>query len=365
MVTRMSNERGVALPMATFFAFMLTVVMAAALTMSSAERRVLNSSIAQLDAFSVAQTGLEQFQVRRAEFGFTDVPPAPYESTRVDVGLDYADVVLELVRPSVGGSPPLYVIRSHGVLTGPTLTGMLNGEHIVGQYARWQTGTMNVPSAFTSLSGLHKNGGSGTITGTDECGVDPSGVAGVAVPTPPGYTQNGGAPVPTGTPAIDNLGSVVEAADGIAIDWAGIVDGTALIPNIEIPGGSWPSFTDPNYWPVIKVTGNYSLPGSGRGVLIVTGSLTINGSKTWDGVLLVGEHVVGNGNNGVSGAMISGLNVMLAADPAQYAADMGQNSIGNGNKTIRYNSCFISQALSSFGGLTMYRNAWLDNWATY
>ena len=363
METRMFNERGVALPMATFFAMMLTVVMAAALTMSSAERRVLNSSIAQLDAFSVAQTGLEQFRVRRAEFGFTDVPPAPYESTRVDVGLDYADVVLELVRPSVGGSPPLYVIRSHGVLTGPTLAGMLNGEHIVGQYARWETGTMSVPSAFTSLSGLHKNGGSGTISGTNEC-AGPS-LAGVAVPTSPGYTQSGGAPVPTGTPPIDNLGSVVDAANQITIDWAGIVDGTALIPTIEIPGASWPSFTDPNYWPVIKVTGNYSLPGSGRGVLIVTGNLTINGNKTWDGILLVGEHIVGNGNNGVSGAIISGLNVKLAADPAQYAADMGQNTIGNGTKTIRYNSCFISQALSSFGGLTMYRNAWLDNWATY
>ena len=364
MVTLMANERGVALPMATFFAFMLTAVMAAALTMSSAERRVLDSSIAQLDAFSVAQTGLEQFQVRRAEFGFTDVPPAPYESTRVDVGLDYADVVLELVRPSVAGSPPLYVIRSHGVLTGPTLTGTLNGERIVGQYATWQTGTMNVPSAFTSLSGLHKNGGSGTITGTDECAGLPE-VAGVAVPTSPGYTQNGGPPVPTGTPPIDDLGSVADAADQITIDWAGIVDGTALIPDIEIPGASWPSFANPSYWPVIKVTGNYSLPSSGRGVLIVTGSLTINGSKSWDGVLLVGEHIVGNGNQQVSGAMISGLNVKLAADPAAYAAAMGQNTIGNGTKTIRYNSCFISQALSSFGGLTMYRNAWLDNWTTY
>ncbi len=51
MMTRISNERGVALPMATFFVMMLTVVMAAALTMSSAERGVLDSSIAQLDAF--------------------------------------------------------------------------------------------------------------------------------------------------------------------------------------------------------------------------------------------------------------------------------------------------------------------------
>ena len=364
MTTKWSDERGVALPMAVFAAALLTVLLAASLTVSSAERRVLDNTVAQIDAFVLAQTGLEQFQADRSAFGFVSVPPAPYESTRVNLGGGFADVVLTQIRPSVSGSTPLYVIRSHGVVTRPTLPGNVQGERIVAQYAAWLEATMDARSAFTSLTGLHKNGGSGTITGVDECGMQPP-VAGVSVPTVPGYTQNGGSQVPTGSPDIENLGSITSAMDKVTIDWEGIVDGTTLTPDVSIPGDAWPSFSDPNYWPVIKVTGDFTLPTDGRGILIVTERLTISGARNWAGVVLVGEHVVGDGNNGVSGALISGLNVKLALNPAAYAASVGQNSIGNGVKRIHYNSCYIAQALGAFGGLTAYRNAWFDNWKMY
>lgn len=361
---RLTDERGVALPLAMFVAFGLTALMAAAFTMVSVEQRIVGNSTSQLDAFSAAQTGLERFRADRGAFGFAAEPPAAYESTRVFVDQGYADVVLTRIRPSVDGSAPLYVLRSHGVAAGPLPIGGAGGERVVAQYAQWEDGSMPARAAFTSLTGLHKNGGSGTISGVDQCGVRPT-VAGVSVPNSPGYTQSGGRSVPDGAPPIENMGTPTEAAAQITIDWRGVVDGTALTPDVSIPGDPWPSFADPNYWPIVKADGDFSLPTDGRGVLIVTDRLTIEGNKTWHGVVLVGEHVVGDGNNEVSGVLVSGLNIKLAADPDLAAVMLGRNSIGNGVKRIHYNSCFISQALQSFRGLAVYRNAWMDNWPVF
>ena len=64
--------------------------------------------------------------------------------------------------------------------------------------------------------------------------------------------------------------------------------------------------------PIIKVNGDFTLPGDGRGVLIVTGGLTISGNRHWDGVLMVGNNLTSNGNNGVDGTVVTGLNRKLA-----------------------------------------------------
>jgi hypothetical protein len=355
-----SGSEGFALPLAILILTLLTATLAAAFAMASSEYRAIDNARDQEKALRLAQSGLETFLASRPSLGFTAVPPAVSESARVALPGGYADVTLERIRPSVSGSPSLYVIRSKGVRTDPELPGTPAAERMVAQYAQWQVGSLGVGAAFTSLTGLHKNGSSGTISGTDQCGALP-GVAGVAVPTNPGYTQNGGgAPVPTGSPPIDNLGSFSAAADATPIDWQGIVDGTALVPDVTIPSDAWPSFADPNDWPVILVHGDFALPGDGQGTLIVTGDLTINGSKDWQGIILAGGHITGNGNNGLFGAMVSGLNVKLG-NPATVAAAMGSNTIGNGVKRIYFDSCNIASALAGFGGLVVFPNAWADN----
>ena len=326
----------------------------------SSESRFVDNSTDEVSAFGLAQSGLELFLVSRDSFGFTSAPPAVKESIQITLPGGRADVVLERVRPSVAGSPSLYVVRSRGVTTDPELPDVPRAARTVAQYARWTTATLDVGSAVSALTGFHKNGGSGTIDGVDQCGQEAD-IAGMGVPTTPGYTQSGGSPVPTGSPPIEDMGSVDEFADSVGIDWAGIVSGTALTPNIVIPGGCWPSFASPSYWPVILVNGNFSLPSSGRGTLIVTGNLTISGSKDWEGIILTGGTVRGNGNNGIAGAMVTGLNVKLGADPDF----IGTNSIGNGTKRIYFNSCHIANALARFGGLAIYPNAWADNWAMY
>ena len=355
---RQSAERGVALPLVLFTILVLAILIAAGFAALGSERRVNANDESQLDAFTLAQTGLETFIAQRATYGFTSMPPAATESTRITLGGGYADVILRQMRiDSVAGRYG-YVVRSHGVSTVRALSGTPQAERTVGEYAVWTPSTMNVLAGWTSLSGLHKNGASGMGSGTDQCGKQAA-VAGVAVPTIPGYTQNGGGLAPQGSPPVKNVAPTpTQMGDSIPIDWAGLSSGTALTPDVTIPPGSWPSFSNPNYWPTIIVNGNYNLPGNGQGTLIVTGSLTISGNTTWNGILLVGDNLTSNGNNSVNGATVTGLNVKLGAS-------LPQGDVGNGTKNFNYNSCNVAKALGQWGQLVGYTNAWVDNWPTY
>jgi hypothetical protein len=353
---RLVARRGVALPMVILILVLLTVSMTAAFTLNSSEIRIVDDQQEQLEAFALAESGRERYLAERASFGFTGEPAAA-ESVRVVLANGHADVIVRRIRASTPTSPGLYSLQSRGARTVSRRAGVPAAERTVGQFLMWRVGSMNVHAAWTSLSGLRKNGGSGTLSGVDMCGAMPN-VSGVAVPTSPGYTQNGGSSVPTGTPPIKNLGPQPASDDSVSIDWAGIVNGGVLTPNITIPGQGWPSFADPNYWPIIKVNGDFTLPGDGRGVLIVTGGLTISGNRHWDGVLMVGNNLTSNGNNGVDGTVVTGLNRKLGQI-------VPQGDVGNGTKTYRYNSCHVARALQSLSALVEYRNAWADNWASY
>jgi hypothetical protein len=349
-------RRGAAMPLVILVMVLLTVSLTAAFTLNSNEIRVVDNHQEQLEAFALAESGRERFLSDRAAFGFTGEPAAS-ESARVVMPDGYADVLITRLRASTLTTNGFYSLRSRGVRTVARRGGVPVAERTVGQFLMWRVGSMNVHAAWTSLSGLHKNGASGTLSGVDMCGAMPN-VSGVAVPTSPGYTQNGGSSVPTGTPPIKNLGPQPASDDSVNVDWEGIVNGGVLTPTITIPGQSWPSFADPNYWPIIKVNGDFTLPGDGRGVLIVTGGLTISGARHWDGVLMVGNNITSNGNNGVDGSVVTGLNRKLGM-PVPKA------DVGNGTKTYRYNSCNVARALAPLSALMEYRNAWSDNWAAY
>jgi hypothetical protein len=244
------------------------------------------------------------------------------------------------------------------------MPGVPRAERTVAQYATWSSASVTIGAAWTALTGFHRNGSSGVISGIDQCGVEPE-VAGMATASPPGYTQSGGGRSHLrGSPPLRSLGSYDEAAASIPWDWADIVEGGALLPDITIPGDRWPDSFSSEDWPIILVNGDLSLPSSGHGLLVVTGSLRMNGRVDWAGLVLVGDRVTGNGNNGIQGAVFSGLNVLLG-EPSILGPTIGTNSVGNGTKRIHYNSCAISLALEGLGGLVAIPNTWSDNWAMY
>jgi hypothetical protein len=355
-----TERRGFAIPIAILVILVLTIMIAGGFSLVSAERRSVADQKSQISAFRIAEQGLELYLVRRDSLmsgtpNYTRVPGAK-DSIRIQMTGGYADVSLTRLRAPKGSQSGLYVVRSKGVETAGAYAGTPQGVRTVAQYVLWEPAPMQVLAGWTALSGLQKNGGAGTLGGIDVCG-DSAAVAGVVVPVNPGYT---GKTVAVGDPPVDSV-----APDSVAIDWNGIVNLGAITPTITIPGGSWPTaamtaaYADSTstYYPIIRVNGDFSPPSSGKGMLIVTGNLVMNGSVGWKGVMLVGNDITSNGNNAVEGATISGLNVKLGTYvPASTA---------NGTKQYNYNSCEVAKATTTMGALVTLRNTWVDNWVEY
>ena len=354
------ERRGFAIPVALLVIAVLTIMVAGGFSLVSAERRSVADQKSQISAFRIAEQGLEIFLVRRDSImlgmpGYTKVPGAK-DSVRIQMTGGYADVSLTRLRPVIGSQSGLYVVRSKGVETAGAYAGTPQGVRTVAQYVLWEPAPMQVLAGWTALSGIQKNGGAGTLGGIDLCG-DSAAVAGVAVPVNPGYS---GKTVAVGDPPVDSI-----APEEVSIDWNAIVNLNMIEATFVFPGSTWPTaameaaFADDNsiYYPIVRVNGDFSLPSSGKGMLIVTGHLTLNGSVGWKGVILVGGDITSNGNNGIQGATVSGLNVKLGTYVPSATA--------NGTKQYNYNSCEVAKATTSMGALVTLRNTWVDNWVEY
>ena len=380
------DRRGVVLPLVILWISLLAVGMTAGLSRLSAERRTQANLDAEVDAVTLAQIGLDRY------FSGVSSQPGALETVTYSglPGGGSATVTVRRIRAGSGSVQPLWVIQSHANHTGAVRYDATTpaAQRTVAQFATWVSGSMNVPAAWTSITGLKKNGNSGDFYGTDQCTTPPAPaptVAAIAVPT---NTSAGGVGYdgPMGplrsNPQIGNLGAnPTAAAAGINIDWAGIVasEGAILNPTHIYTAPSYPGTAglampgNPGYdnttWRTVVVN-NYNFTTNtalnaftmrnGRGLLVVTGNLTMNmnNNTRWEGVILVGGTVTGGGTNNVYGAIISGLNTKLGIT-------VPLTDLAGGTKDIRYNSCFVTQALSGLGGLVPIANAKADNWPVY
>jgi Tfp pilus assembly protein PilX len=357
-----NQRRGFAIPTAVLVILVLTIMVAGGFSIVSAERRSVADQKSQISAFRIAEQGLEIYLVARDSLRFAgsllcnpapcQKVPATKDSVNINVTGGVAQVSLTMIRPPINNQSGLYVVRSKGIETANAYNGSPQAVRTVAQYVLWEPIPMQVLAGWTALSGLQKNGAAGTIGGIDLCGQEDT-VAGVVVPMNPGYEGKTG--VAVGDPPIDTVTS-----DSVHIDWNSIVNLGAIAPSITIPGQSFPTaemFADTSYYPIIRVNGDFTLPTSGQGMLIVTGNFTISGTSSWKGVLLIGGTITSNGNNGVSGAAVSGLNVKLGL-PVPI-------STANGTKSYNFNSCEVAKANKPAGALVTLRNTWVDNWVEY
>jgi hypothetical protein len=281
-------------------------------------------------------------------------------------------------RVHVNGNSSLVLVSSEGRARGGI--GRAPARRTVAQFARQEPMQMQVLSSWTSLSGMRKNGNSGGFDGIDASGTacgDGVTRAGIAVPDGmaigPHIEERS-----NGDPDIDYMGTEQEMADAIDIDWASIIDPSAPALGAQyvrcggtgsygyINGfscGSWPTSTQMDAYPTIIINGSMSLPSTGKGLLIVTGNLTLNGDQDWEGVILVGGKITDNGQGHIKGSVISGLNMKLGHTVDESDVDI---SIANGQKRYEFDSCAVMNALdSATSGMRPIRNAWIDNWSTW
>jgi type II secretory pathway pseudopilin PulG len=363
--TMWSERRGATLPLSFLVIAILSLSVLVAASRLSSERRITSDQEAVMDAFTVAQAGMEEYFRALTALPPGTFPPTSHDTTITTLPGGTAQVSLRRLRDSTSTTPAVWVVTSRGNNTTAKRFNFRvpSAERTVAQYAVWQPANLDLNAAFTSLSGLDKNGTSGALDGNDGCGALPA-IPGVAVPggTYTGQTSpiNGNpdnAPIDLGTP-----GTSGSAKDAVEVDWAGISAGTALPPDYTIPGNSWPTAAQMNDWPVILANGDLTVDATvntdGKGILIVTGNLTVSGSWRHDGIVLVGGVLISNGNNNIQGAVITALNLKLGVAVPQVA-------IGNGNKTYQYNSCSIASALQRVGSVRRVRNGWTDTWSSY
>jgi hypothetical protein len=371
-----SDRRGVALLTTMMLIILLLVAIVGAFTRTSGEFRTANDQASQVDALALAQSGLDQYLVAQ-----TSLPTTLPDSQVFTMTGGRAVVTLRAVRLSVSDSTYVLISRGENTSTNRYAANTATATRTVAQLLRRSSGSLQVDGAFTSLSGFHKNGTSGTISGVDACMTSPQpSVPGLLVPSKsdvdpdPWYTgptdpidgNPDDTPVAIGTP-----GTSGTAKDAVDIDWAGIVDQTSITPTYyekttSPTAGSWPSTTQigGTNWPITMVTGNKvidnsDVPGTGgQGILIVTGDLTFNGSAKWNGIVLVGGTILSNGNQTVTGAIFTGLNIKLGIA-------VPENTLGNGTKTFQYDSCDVTKAMSPFAGWSRMGNATVDNWPSY
>jgi hypothetical protein len=357
MEMKLSSRKGFALPTAILVVGILSISIAAGFTLVNSERRGVDDQKAQVSAFVLAEQGLETFFIKRDSLGFKSTPPLVKEGpVRIYMKGGYADVQLDRVRAPQGSLSGLYVVRSKGTQTAGAVGGTPAGVRTVAQYASWEPADMSVNAGWTAITGIKKNGASGSFLGIDACG-DSASIAGVAVPLIPGFNR------PETADSVEYLGQLVnDAARAVEIDWAGILAGTAITPNIVIPPDPFPTWGDTTYYPTIFYNGTLntnSALNNGRGILIVKGDLDGgNGSTfTWKGIVLVGGDIIGNGNNYIQGAIVSALN-------AKLGITVPINTV-NGTKQYQYNSCEVAKALMGMGALLPLPNTWVDNWVEY
>jgi hypothetical protein len=349
------DRKGATLPLTIIVLALMGVAVAITYSRVSAERRISSDGKAQVGAFSVAQSGLSRYIATVA-----GKPGATVDVNYNNLPGGTAQVSLRMLRESTTTLlPAVYVITSRGVYTGAKRFNSLipAAERTVATYALWTPMPFDLNAGFTSLSGITKNGSSGALSGVDHCGVGAA-IPGVAVPN---GTYVGDPTVINGNPDDTPVGMGTgdiggTAKDQVGINWAGILAGTYLPASFVHP--AWPNAAQMNNWPVTRVNGDLTLPGSGKGILIVTGNLTISGGDTWEGLVLVGGTITSNGNNTVYGATVSGLNVKIgiAVTPS---------TVANGNKLYQYDSCALNRALGKVGSLERVRNGWTDTWSSY
>lgn len=388
------NRRGATLPLTIIVLALMAVGVAVTFGRISAERAIGSDAKARLGAFAVAQSGLNRYLA-----GLSTKPTAPVGWTTwpnsVLATVNYNDLpggtatvnLIQLRDSTTTLLPAVYVITSRGRYTAAKRwnTRVPAAERTVATYAVWTPAPFQMNGAITTLGPIDYNGNSATLSGIDRCGIQPN-TAGVATPgvlgapnTDPGDLSLFNQQPPTyidGTPdnAAANLGQPYpttgsgSAREAVKIDWAAVKGGTAFPADLTY-SGTWPPMNGGaglgmEDWPVIRVNNegaaDFTLPGSGKGILIVTGNMIWNGTplKTWEGVILIGGSLTHNGAGSVYGAAVTNLNVKTGAAPST-------TDIGNGTKTYWYDSCAISRAMGHIGSIQRVRNGWTDTWSSY
>jgi len=339
-----TDRRGFILPTTLMVMTLLTVMLTAAFILISAESRTTDNSLAIGRAHALAQAGLQKYLTLNRGI----VPSASSDSVRLNFSPGYADVVgTRMVGPNSNGVA-LWMVRSTGVLTGATLTGVTSARRTVAQLASFNPGVLPLRAAFVSAYGLTilPLFTADPISGTDAC----------VVANKTGLTITNGTLLGTpGSITTEFLPSAAAVLDSSHIDWASLIAGN-FTPDYIAP--TWPGFSG---YPIGYAPGNLSIASGGKvGTLVVRGDLILLPGAGWAGLLIVGGQVKVPVPIGISieGAVIAGLNNLIT--PGSVGPDTLYQSWGS--PTFQWNSCAAGNSVAAMASMSPMKNGYIDTW---
>ncbi len=362
-------QRGFVLATTLLVTTLLTVMLAASFMLVSAEQRTTDNSFGTARALALAQAGLQNYFAQNR--GLSD--SSTYDSVRVNLVLGYADVVAIRLRPSgapIGSPLALWIVRSSGVATSPVMAGQTQGSRTIAQFAQLNQGVLPARAALVALNGVVISGGSASpppahpVSGHDFGPVPPCvPPGGLAADTFAVSTTSSGYQV---TNTVPPAGIGVETwfpfwsrlYDSTHVDWPGLLAGNFL-PDYTIPPSPWPSVSGSNYL-VGYVPGDVTVPaGQRRGILVVTGNVTLASNAHWDGIILAGGRLLPNAAGAiVHGMVVTGLNLVLGQPVAP-------DTIQPGAVILQWAWCYTQSSVNSLSALVPLTNAWVDTWTSY
>lgn len=352
---RRQDTRGIALPITLFIITLMTIALAASFARVGAERDMALGASETVGALTVAQSGLQAYIGTRAS------RPPDGDSVRFNVTGGYADVVARLVESdSLDDGRTMYIVRSTGYVIVPAQGATPQGKRVVAQFAQWgNAGDIRRIASYVAANGARaQDPGGGQIQVRGDCNGSGPSIGSIRAATGSSLSRGSYTPPPSG--GTNGQGSGAFVADTAAVDWASIVNG-GFVPDYR-----YINTADLGYKSHM-VIGDATLNNAlGRGLLIVTGDLTMSGANAqWQGIVLVGGKI--NFSTGTKshfwGLVYSGLNNLLAGPPP---ANTQLGGAGGGTRWFfDYCPAYVDPTLARLTGLAGVSNAWVDNWASY
>ncbi len=392
----LKNERGIALALAIVALVVVGALIAGALFAATQEQRVSENVRRAMAAFGVAEEGVYDIIRDWDKNGATYAALYPFPAQQSSVVIDTTTSASKTGRYS----GTLFKLNDQLYLIDVTaqdnmsLAGRIRGggaSQRLGLLVRIKPLTLGTPAALTSgganvLSGNAKINGNDQIpTGWTGCGPTDSAAAGVRTQmnntvTINGRPEPGSSPVLGSPPVLkdptlaDSSFSVfgdktyAQLANQAAITMPAQDFSTTIAPSLS--GGTcntnvrtnWGSPSDPagpcgQYFPIIHITGtSAAISGQeGQGVLLVDGSLSVQGGFQFFGVVIIKGKLRTSGGGGTPAHFWG---TMMVQDSVALS-DTTNNITGNAN--ILYSKCAILKALDKTGVGTMLRSrGWIQ-----
>lgn len=372
------SRDGFALPLTLIAMIVIGAVVTGGFYMSSQENIISISTDMGAGALEMAEYGLEEVV---GTWPATDYPrttgamrtfaPRPVMNGGTQLGT-YQIRILPL-----GGH--LFMVESEGRVT----RGPQQAVRRVAGFVRTTEAQLPYLSAI-SVFGKFKASGNAKVAGADADNCGPGDVAGVTAVSDTLVDQGNRERI-TGNPAVDSSSTL----DPDKLSDFGDLDLDALLtmtthtyPANTTIDNMWPAtkldlndilvcdtsvdknwgdplrpdpMPDPpppcmSYFPIIHAQGDlYLQTGTGQGVLIVDGNLSMTGNMTFYGVVIVrGSFFTAGTGNHINGALL-----------VHGDGDLDTESISEGNSLVQYASCRVRDAFGGLPVLPLASRSWV------